>query len=219
MYKAVVFDLDGTLMDTAPGVLQAVRYTVQAMGMPALDTDTILKFIGPPVRQSFIDFCGLSQEQAVQATKIFRDRYSTVDLYGAIVYDGIFDVLGRLQSKKIKIGVATYKREDYAVKLLQKKGIADYCQSMCGADDKGLKTKQDILQECICALGIERNDQAILVGDTLHDSAGAAKAGAGFIAVTYGYGFKHAEEVPKEKGLLGVADAPKAILDFCGGDE
>ena len=121
MYKAVVFDLDGTLMDTAPGVLQAVRYTVQAMGMPALDTDTILKFIGPPVRQSFIDFCGLSQEQAVQATKIFRDRYSTVDLYGAIVYDGIFDVLGRLQSKKIKIGVATYKREDYAVKLLQKK--------------------------------------------------------------------------------------------------
>lgn len=212
--STVVFDLDGTLMDTAPGVLKAVEYTVQKIGKPALNRNTILKFIGPPVKQSLMKYCNLSESLAVEATAIFRTRYSTVDLYGADVYRGIFDVLDTLKKRAVKIGVATYKREDYAIKLLEQKGVASYCQSIKGADDRGVKSKQDILEECVRELQTSSPQNAVLVGDTLHDAEGALKAGCYFIGVTYGYGFTCKEDIPLTNNLLGAANTPYDILQF-----
>lgn len=214
MYSAVVFDLDGTLMDTAPGVLSAVKYTIATMGIRPLERQTILKFIGLPVKHSFIKYCGLTEKEAARATGIFRDRYSNVDLLGANVYDGIFAILNQFKSRNIKIGVATYKREDYAVRLLQQKGIAQYCQAIKGADDLGIKSKRDILLECLYCLEIEEPCQAVLVGDTQHDSEGAAQAQVNFIGVTYGYGFKGVKDVPQNSLTLGAAQCPADILKF-----
>lgn len=216
--STVVFDLDGTLIDTAPGVLNAVEYTVQKIGKPPLSKDTILKFIGPPIKDSLQKYCCLTEEIAVEATAIFRTRYSKVDLYKAVVYEGIFDVLKELKRQNIKIGVATYKREDYAIKLLEQKGMSNYFQSINGADDEGIKSKQDILEECICKLQTKSPQNAVLIGDTLHDAEGALKAKTYFIGVTYGYGFTCKGEIPSTKNFLGTADTAYEILRFFRGN-
>lgn len=214
-YEAVIWDLDGTLMNTSEGVLRSVAYTIETLGQPPLPREKMERFIGPPIVQSFVKICNMNPEQAAHAADIFRMRYSTVDLMAAIVYPGIFDVLKQLKQSDVKIGVATYKREDYARKLLEEKGISDYCQSTRGADFENRKTKQDILLECLEELraGSRQPLKAVLIGDTEHDASGAYQAGVPFLAVTYGYGFRTPEDV-NQFAHIGVAEKPDDLMKF-----
>lgn len=212
-FSAVIWDLDGTLLDTSEGVLRSVSYTVKAISGPHLSSGQMEQFIGPPIKQSLMRFCGLDEKTAIRAVKVFRDRYSTVDLLRARVYPGVFSVLRALQRTGVKIGVATYKRADYALRLLQETGIAAYCHSVKGADFDNKKTKQDILVECLNELGVHDLSQAVLIGDSEYDASGAAQANVSFLAVTYGYGFKTVEDVMAFPHI-GVVDTAIRLLDF-----
>lgn len=188
MIKAVLFDLDGTLLDTSEGIKHSVRYTLSKMGYNELPEDTILKFVGPPIQNSLMTFCGVDEEEAQRGANVFRDFYKTEALYEASLYDGILDLLVELKNKGIRIGVATYKREDYALDLLRKFVIAEYCEVIHGADNENKLTKADIVEMCISELGADKSD-VILVGDTEHDAKGAFEAGVKFVAVTWGFGY------------------------------
>ena len=113
-YRGVIFDLDGTLLDTSEGVFASVRHTVEALGKPALDEATLRTFIGPPVKLSLIRLYGLDEDAANHATEIFRTQYKDHDLLKAEPYAGIKDLIRALRAQGCKIGVATLKREDYA---------------------------------------------------------------------------------------------------------
>lgn len=187
--KAVLFDLDGTLIDTSKGILESVDYTIRHLGLPPLSERTMLHFVGPPIQNSLMRFAGLTTERAQHGANVFRDYYKSTALLQAKVYDGIICLLDYLRQRHIKIGVATYKREDYALTLLQYFGITSYCDVIHGADNENKQTKADIVNLCCEELHCDRSD-IVLIGDTNHDAEGAQKAGIGFIAVTWGFGYK-----------------------------
>jgi phosphoglycolate phosphatase len=204
MIKGVLFDLDGTLLDTSAGILSSVRYTLERLDIQQLPKKTLLKFVGPPIQCSLMQYVGLNEQQAQEGANIFRSYYKDYALYEASLYPGIHQLLTKLKDNGVKIGVATYKREDYAIDLLKHFGIADFCDVMHGADNENKLTKADIVSNCISELN-ESKSNVVLIGDTAHDAMGAYDAGVGFIAVTWGFGY-HPQEEPSDYPYKAVAN-------------
>lgn len=210
--KAVLFDLDGTLLDTTKGVLESAIYAAKTLGYEELPHEQMLSFVGPPIQNSFIKHYGCSTERAQEAANIFRTYYKEKALFKAQLYPGMIEVLEKMQERGAKIGVATYKREDYAISILEHFGIAPFCISIHGADNYNKLTKADIVNLCINEMTTLRDD-VILVGDTEHDAIGAKNAGVDFLGVTYGFGFRTKEDVD-EFPNIGCAYSTYEILNY-----
>ena len=123
------------------------------------------------------------------------------------------DILKELQQNGIKTAVATYKKENLAVKLLEHFGLSDNLNVMHGADDKVTLTKQDIIKLCITECGITDLSEVVMIGDSVYDAVGAENVGVDFIGVTYGMGFKSCEDILQHKNI-GCADTVSEILKF-----
>jgi len=212
MIKAVLFDLDGTLLDTSEGIIESVRYTIAQLGHEPLSNETILKFVGPPIQNSLITYVGLSAEEAQIGANIFRDYYKKNALFKASLYPGIKKLLVELKNKGIKIGIATYKREDYAIDLLKFFGIINYFNVIHGADNENKLTKADIVEICISELNEDKSN-VLLVGDTIHDAKGALNSGVGFIAVTWGFGYKPLDN-RIEYPYIAIVDNTAEIVEY-----
>lgn len=206
----VIFDLDGTLLDTSKGILESIAYAADCLGYPELPEETLRKFIGPPIQQSFVSYYGADEETAQKAADVFRDYYKSTALYGAVPYEGIYALCKALQARGVRMAVATYKREDYAVKLLQHFQFDEYCNPMHGGDNNNTLKKEDIVRSCLREMhGTIQN--TILVGDTYHDALGAEKLSLPFVAALYGFGFKTNEDVEKYPHF-GVIRTPEELL-------
>ena len=210
--KVVLFDLDGTLLDTTDGVLESAIYAAKRLGYKELPYEQMLSFVGPPIQTSFINHYGCSAERAQEAANIFRTYYKENALFKAKLYPGMIEVLEKMKEKGVKMGVATYKREDYAISILEHFGIAPFCISMHGADHFNKLTKADIVNLCINEMTSNRED-VILVGDTEHDAIGAKNAMVDFLGVTYGFGFKSVADVSMYPNI-GCAHNTYDILKF-----
>ena len=186
--KAILFDVDGTLLNTSEGLFRSVHYILDYLHLPQPANEQMREFVGPPIQESLIRYGGLSKEEAQQGANVFRDFYKHQALFEASLYDGIIPALEQLRNMGFKIGVATYKRADYALDILVHFGIAPLCDVIHGADNENRLTKADIIQMCCEELGGGK-DGTLLVGDTEHDARGAAMAGIKFGAVTWGFGF------------------------------
>lgn len=209
-YRLAIFDLDGTLMDTSSGIMMAVKDTIKEHGMPELTEEQIRTFIGPPIQWSFEAQYGISKEEAQRMADTFRALYSTKHLLGAIPYPGIYDLLKALNERGVKSAIATYKLEDYALRLLKHYHFDEYTNIMFGGDNDGTLKKRDIIQKCIDTAGVKNLNEVVMVGDTLHDSNGAKELGVDFIGVSYGFGF-HGEDA---NGIDSMAETPQEILKF-----
>lgn len=190
----IIFDLDGTLLDTTNGILESVEYTISQLHLSSLTYEQLLTFVGPPVQLSFVNHYGLSTDEAQQAADIFRAYYKSEALFKAKPYNGIYELLASLRQNGKHIGVATYKREDYAIDILCHFGFDKYCASMRGADNNNQLTKSDIIRLCITDIQ-GTFEESLLIGDTKHDAIGAHQAGIDFLGVTYGFGFKSKADV------------------------
>ena len=207
--ETVIFDLDGTLLDTTEGVLESAIFAVHKMGYSELPYNTMLEFVGPPIQNSFIQHYGCTKDEAQIAANIFRDYYMSYALLKAQPYDGIYEVCEQLHRIGKKMAVATYKREDYAITLLKHFGFDKYFDVMHGADNDNRLTKTDIVNLCLDET-YSKPQNSVLVGDTQHDAEGAKRSNIQFIAVTYGFGFKSVEQT-KMYLCYGVASVPKEI--------
>lgn len=188
-WSAVLFDLDGTLIDTAQGIVGGVLKVAEARNYRIPTREEQLSFIGPPVLESFQRVFLLGVEEARSSVVEYRSYYETRGIYEARVYDGLIDVLEYLQSRGIRLGVATLKRHDFALKILDHFGIAKYFGAICGIDEHDTKTKAQLIVECLHQLGVTDRQKAIFVGDSIYDQTGAELSGIPFLGVTYGYGF------------------------------
>lgn len=206
MINNVLFDLDGTLLDTSAGILESVRYTAKKMGLGVLSDKQMYSFIGPPLKQSFIREYGCTEEDAEMAVKIFREYYSNGAIFNSKPYDGISELCQMLKNHNYGLAVATNKPDGFAHKLIKNFGIDDYFDSIHGADQNGKLKKADLIALCLDDLRAVP-DNCALVGDTDNDAAGAMDAGVHFIAVTYGFGFRNASDV-KYPHCIGIANTP-----------
>ena len=194
-YKYVLFDLDGTLIDTKEGIISAVVQTMNRFGQEVPQRSVLESFIGPPMQDSIKSLYQLDDETAMKMANTFRDLYRTDKyLYNSEPYEGIFLLLDTLKKQGAVVGVATYKRNDYATKLLVEKGFDKYTSYMYGSDFEGKLTKADIIRQCLNNMGCRDNADAVYIGDGESDGKNANAVGIDFIAVTYGYGFKNDNE-------------------------
>ena len=212
-YDLVIFDLDGTLLDTTEGVLQAVKYTINEMGYKMLNDDELASFIGPPIQNSFADAYNLKGEILQTIATTFRNRYKDFELFKAKPYEGIYYLFSELMNKKIKTAVATYKREDYAISLLQKFNFQNYTNIMYGADHENKLSKKDIIKKCIDTAQVTDMGKVVMLGDTVHDALGAKQMGIDFIGVTYGFGFKNEKDFINID-YIGIANSPIEIMKY-----
>ncbi len=210
---AVIFDLDGTLLDTSEGISRSVRYVIDELQLPPVNDEVMRTFIGPPIQKSFARVFGMDKTEADHAADIFRNRYKEEDLLFAIPYEGIFDTIGALTASGVRTAVATYKRQDYAEKILTHFGFDKALDAMCGSDAAGILTKKDIIENAMKAVGVDERRRCIMVGDSDNDAEGASGIGVPFIGVTYGFGFSDKEDVDGFINI-GCAGTPKDILRF-----
>ena len=212
MYKAVVFDVDGTLIDGTEGIIKSVKATLEHFNLPPLSEEKLVEFVGPPIQNSCKEHLGMSNEEAQEFANYFRQQYSNGDVFFARVYDGIFDLLEFLQKFGIRMGVATYKRQDYAIALMKHFGFDKYFTSICGADNENKLKKIDIMKNCISELRTKKGN-VLMIGDSLHDGGASVELNVGFIGVTYGFGFKSKEDAEPYLPIC-CADTPKEVQDF-----
>lgn len=213
-YKSVLFDLDGTLADTSLGITNCHRYTLHQMGKSLPSDKVLYEVIGAPLMETYRTRFGFDSVNVKIAVDIYRKHYGETGIYQASLYDGMEDTLSRLSQRGYIMGVATLKKEEFAVRILKQLGIAQYFSTIKGMDGLDHLTKKDIIIRCMNEFELSKG-QVVLVGDSHFDSMGAMEAGIDFIGVTYGFGFKSKQEVYGSNAAYAI-DRPEELDDFLG---
>ena len=186
--KAIIFDLDGTLLDTGRGIVKCVASTLSQMGLAVPNEEVCKSFVGPPLKKRFLEIFEADEKTADDFVKLFREEYAKGDIFLADRYPGIDGCLAALH-KRYPLAVATNKREDLAVKLLERFEMARFFDAICGSDEASSITKEQIVAKAAKRLGFAPTD-CLMIGDSVNDADAAKLLGMPFVGVTYGYGFK-----------------------------
>ena len=142
MYKTVIFDLDGTLLDSTVGIIDAVKITLGELGLECPPDDVLKTFIGPPIQDSFSRQFGLDKESAMKYADMFRANYRKYSMFRATLYNGVLELLESLKNSGRKVAVATYKSHDNAMAVLEHFGILRFCDYALGSDAEGKMSKE-----------------------------------------------------------------------------
>lgn len=185
-WRAVLFDLDGTMTDSAPGITGSVRAALTRMGRPVPPESVLRRFIGPPLYPSFREFCGLTDAGAQEAIRLYREDYAAGGAFRASVYPGVPELLARLRSAGAFLAVATSKPRNMTELVLKHFGLAERFDFVSAPEEsEKTLTKDRVILPAVRAAGCSPAE-AVMVGDTRYDAEGARLAGTGFIGVLYG---------------------------------
>ena len=206
-----IFDLDGTLVDSALGILRGVSFALLRMGIqPPEDLQALRCFIGPPLFDSFSAVYGLSHDESSLAVAHFREYYRETGVYENSPYPGIHELLATLMRHGFRLSVATSKPEHFARIILERFGLNCYFSDICGTLDDNAAQKKDVLSRLLPSLAIQPS-RLLMVGDRKHDVLGAKHWGIACVGVLYGYGTR-AELM--DAGALTVVQTVDELKDF-----
>ncbi len=211
-FEAVLFDLDGTVADSAAGIFNCVRYALSSLGKEIPDDTALRGFLGPPLFWSFRNICGLDCETAEKAIKLYRSRYEKCLISENSLFEGVEDMLKKLKAEGIKTAMATSKPQFFAERIVDSFNIRSYFSAVCGAapDDKE-SGKSQIIRKALEILDVTDYKSAAMVGDRKYDIEGAKSVGTGSIGALYGYGSR--EELTAA-GAEYLANSPAEIADI-----
>lgn len=185
----VLFDLDGTLTDSGPGIMNSVKYALEKAGEPVPKTDELRKFIGPPLKGQFMEHCGISEERAAEMVTLYREYFTVTGIFENSVYDGVEEMLKTLKEAGIKIAMATSKPEKFAKIIADHFGLAKYFDVIGGACmDETRTEKQDVIHYVLEQCEEKELDKIVMIGDRSYDVIGGHAEGLKVIGVLYGYG-------------------------------
>lgn len=211
-YKCILFDLDGTLINTFPGTVHSYQYAAAHIGIPIPTEQIVSELISIPLLEVFRKRFFLSEDMIEKAVYFYRKYYAENGLHEVVHYDGMLDTLIELKKRGYLLGVATLKKEFFAKTILFERGLMQYFDIVVGMDDKDVLTKSEMIKKTIVELDILEKD-TLLVGDSCYDALGAKEANVDFIAVTYGFGFRSTEEVVAYNHV-GIIHTPSELLIY-----
>lgn len=187
MYHYIFFDLDGTLTDSKEGILNCLRYAFQKMGRPVPPEETLLKFIGPPLQDSFSEFCGFTPEEALQGIRLFRERYAPIGKFENAAAPGMPELCARLKKQGFVLALASSKPEEMCVPICEKFGFAPSMTVITGSPPVGDWSKADVIRETMRRLGLTEadRDSILMVGDRKFDVLGAKECGIACLGVEF----------------------------------
>ncbi len=225
-YEAVLFDLDGTLTQSEPGIINSVQYALRKMGRPELPYETAKTFIGPPLVDSFAAHCGMARDEAFRAVDFFREWFEPRGWKENSVYPGIAPLMYSLKKRGAYVAVATSKPQAFAARILDWFGLTPYVDRLEGEhmDERRERSKPELIRDAL-----PKGLRACMVGDRRFDGEGARANGIDFVGALYGYGTRReleeagAAAVCERVGdlaefLLEGAPEPGFFISFEGGD-
>ena len=189
MYKYILFDLDGTLLNTYKGVSNGVRYTLEYYGLPIPEEKEMRKYLGPPLRDSFSRFAGIPDEKLNEAIAKFREYYFDKGTMQYEFFEDLKPSFAKLREMGCKLAVATSKLEKGAFIILEDAGIIDEFDFICGStQDESRSTKEQVVAHVIEHFGITDKSEVLMVGDRDNDIVGAHKNGIKCCGFLSGFG-------------------------------
>ena len=214
MYKAIFFDLDGTLTESGEGITKSVQYALEKLGKPEEDLDKLRVFIGPPLMEQFMKYADVDETEARRAVEYYRERYAVKGIFENRPYDGVENLLRELKGRGYILAVASSKPEYYVTKILYYFNLSSYFEVVVGSEMNGARTsKTEVIEEALKRLNMsDRRKEVLMVGDKEHDVLGARAAGLACVAVGYGYGTK--EELTAAQPLKIVASIEELLRFF-----
>ncbi|WP_424466203.1 HAD hydrolase-like protein [Pseudoclavibacter helvolus] len=207
-FTAVLWDLDGTISDSAPGILNSLRAVLSSYGLPIPSDAELLKHVGPPIHETFAAY-GLDP---VEATERYRTIYRESDSFIGDPYPGILDLIRDVHAAGIPQSTATSKPETSARVILESYGVADRFLTITGAsDDEVRSAKADVIEEALRRLEVAGVDlsNVLMIGDRFYDVQGSAEHDVPAVYVSWGYG-----RLGEEEGSVGVADSAERLRAF-----
>ncbi len=188
MPTAVLFDLDGTLVDSRPGIVAALNATLRSLGEDELPEAELVPRIGPPIHDTWAQLLRRPADQVGEVVAAYRERYATSMLDGTHLFPGVALLLEQLTGEGLLLAVATSKAQPLAVQLLEHLGLDGFFATVRGPVPPSTEEKPATVARALEALGLTTGVGAVLVGDRHHDVAGAHAHGLAVIGAGWGYG-------------------------------
>ncbi len=214
-YDIVLFDLDGTLTDPKLGITKSVQHSLRHFGIIEDNLDDLVKFIGPPLRDSFPEYYGFGEAQTELAVEKYREYFSVTGMYENTVYPMIPELLQELIDNKKRLIIATSKPTVFADKILKHFNLHKYFEFISGSNLDGSRDKKsEVIFHAFKECRLAPSDKMVMIGDRKHDLIGAKEAGIDSIGVLYGYGSM--EELQKEYPIHivdDVSDLRKILME------
>ncbi|MCU1570236.1 MAG: haloacid dehalogenase [Naasia sp.] len=209
-WSCVLFDLDGTIADSAAGITSTLAHTLETMGKPVPPPAELLAFVGPPIMDGFAAL-GLNQSESQRALRLYRARYAERGAFDSAMFPGIEETVRTLHDTGVPIALATSKPELQATRMLEHYGLADLFTFIGGAsEDETRSEKADVIAYVLDNLRAERVDLSspVMVGDRVHDVEGALANDLPVIFVQWGYG----AEVEQAGSIAAVASPSELLM-------
>lgn len=198
----ILFDFDGTVIDNSEGIFNCIRYALEKMGLPAPGEETLRKFVGPSLFDSFRAYCEDDEEKAERFVSLYRERYAPVGITECRLYDGIGALLAALRAEGRRVGVCSGKPYDFVVRISRSLGLSDafegyFCPGFAPVDSD----KAGLILAAAEHFGVAK-EETLMVGDRRFDIEAAKKAGVASLGVRYGFA---------EPGELETAGADRIV--------
>lgn len=189
MFKHIIFDLDGTLTDSKPGIVHSIQYSLARVGITEEDEKKLESFVGPPLMSTYKEVYGLSDEERVTAYAAFQEVFTSTGMFDNKVYDGIPALLKELKEKGCHLYIGTSKPEVHALTILRHFGLYEYFTLIRGAKlgDEN-ESKAQTIGKVLEQIPQEERVHTVMVGDRKYDIEGGRSHGLSTIALGYGYG-------------------------------
>lgn len=208
MYRYVFFDLDGTLTDSKEGILNCLRYAFEKLGEPVPPEETLLQFIGPPLQESFIRWCGFTPERAAEGLRLFRERYVPIGKFENAPAPGMAELCRRLKERGYVLALASSKPEAMCVPICERFGFAPFLDTIVGSAPGDDWEKEDVIREAMGRLGLKeaQRDEILMVGDRKFDVLGARACGIACVGVEF-FGYAQPGELAQAGAVAVVRTA------------
>ncbi|KIV71287.1 Phosphoglycolate phosphatase [Bacillus mycoides] len=213
MYTTFLFDLDGTLTDPKEGIINAVLYVLEKMGIEEVNISELDSFIGPPIQQSFADRYNMNEIEVERAVFYFREYLKQSGLLENKVYDGIGALLQELKDAGNRLFVATSKPTVFAKQVIEHFQLTSFFEEIVGSNLDGTRIKKEEIIAHILQTNEElQKEEMVMIGDRKHDVIGANSNGIASIGVLYGYGN---ENELSDAGAIHIVKDVEELQSFC----